>query len=227
MCVLDMAKYRIDEGQWQEAGGPEDRSGGAGPVRPGASRRGDGPAVVQPEVLAAAAGQRAGHDGLCVPCGGGPGRAGRAVHRAPGALHDQPQRPADRLRAGRLVDRSGHHESRRCPRTPCVKGDNSLELQMAFSEDKNIEAVYLIGKFGVRIEGHRQRADASCRRSWRLAMSRPGPAVLLGRDPLQGPAGTGPTGRRACLHRIARLRGRLCQGLLRGPRPAHDRLAAL
>jgi hypothetical protein len=39
------------------------------------------------------------------------------------------------------------------PKDALTKGDNTLELQMASSEDKNIEAVYLIGKFGVRIDG--------------------------------------------------------------------------
>jgi hypothetical protein len=39
------------------------------------------------------------------------------------------------------------------PTDGLVKGDNTLELQMAFCEDRNIEAVYLIGKFGVRIDG--------------------------------------------------------------------------
>ncbi len=33
-------------------------------------------------------------------------------------------------------------------------GKNTLELKMAFDEDKNIEAVYLIGDFGVRVDGH-------------------------------------------------------------------------
>ncbi|MBN2128825.1 MAG: hypothetical protein JW741_04985 [Sedimentisphaerales bacterium] len=39
------------------------------------------------------------------------------------------------------------------PEQALVQGDNTLELQMAFSEDKNIEAVYLIGDFGVRVAG--------------------------------------------------------------------------
>ena len=39
------------------------------------------------------------------------------------------------------------------PNDAFVKGENSLELRMAFSEDKNIEAVYLIGRFGVRVQG--------------------------------------------------------------------------
>ncbi len=39
------------------------------------------------------------------------------------------------------------------PRDGLIKGANALELCMAFSEDKNIEAVYLIGDFGVRIDG--------------------------------------------------------------------------
>jgi hypothetical protein len=39
------------------------------------------------------------------------------------------------------------------PSEAFVKGGNTLELQMAFSEEKNLEAVYLIGDFGVRVAG--------------------------------------------------------------------------
>ena len=39
------------------------------------------------------------------------------------------------------------------PEGALITGDNALELSVAFSEDKNIEAVYLIGDFGVRIDG--------------------------------------------------------------------------
>jgi hypothetical protein len=39
------------------------------------------------------------------------------------------------------------------PTDAFVQGDNTLELQTAFSEDKNIEAVYLTGNFGVRLDG--------------------------------------------------------------------------
>ena len=57
------------------------------------------------------------------------------------------------------------------PNDAFIKGENSLELRMAFSEDKNIEAVYLIGRFGVQVKGPPGRC-ANCRRRWPPTMSR-------------------------------------------------------
>jgi len=153
VCVLDMAKYRIGEGNWQ---GPKevlkidqavrDEFGlahrGGEMVQPWFSRKYSPQPPVNGQVTMAFAFRA------------------EAIPAGPGTLCiEHPEHFAIRLNgrqiasepAGWWIDPAIRKVP--LPKEALVKGDNSLELQMAFSEDKNIEAVYLIGKFGVRIDG--------------------------------------------------------------------------
>ncbi len=153
ICVLDMAKYRIDEGDWQ---GPKevlkidqavrDQFGlahrGGEMVQPWFSRKHSPKPPVKGQVTMAFAFRA------------------EAVPAGPVALCiERPEHFTIRLNDRQIAsDPGGWWIDPAITRVPLpddalIQGDNSLELQMAFSEDKNIEAVYLIGQFGVRIDG--------------------------------------------------------------------------
>ena len=153
ICVLDLAKYRIDEGRWQDARevlkidqAVRDHFGlarrGGEMVQPWFSRK----YWPKPEVK--------GRVTLAFPF-----RA-KTIPAGPVTLCiEHPEHFAIKLN-GRTVSSKPDGwwidpaiEKVALPEQALVKGKNTLELQMAFSEDKNIEAIYLIGDFGVRVAG--------------------------------------------------------------------------
>lgn len=153
VCVLDMAKYRIDEGQREGVTevlkidqAVRDHFGlarrGGEMVQPWFSRKYWPAPEVKGQVTMAFA-----FDVETVPAG-------------PVALClEHPEyftitlngRPIESRSEGWWIDPALAKVT--LPGDALVKGENSLELRMAFSEDKNIEAVYLIGRFGVRVKG--------------------------------------------------------------------------
>ncbi|MBN1508343.1 MAG: hypothetical protein JW955_15955 [Sedimentisphaerales bacterium] len=153
VCVLDRAKYRIGEGDWQEAKevlkidqAVRDRFGlahrGGEMVQLWFSRKCSPRPAVKGQVTMAFAFRveavPAGPVTLCIE------------HPEHFAIqlngHDIASEPN-----GWWIDPAISKVP--LPRDALVEGDNTLELQVAFSEDKNIEAVYLVGRFGVRIDG--------------------------------------------------------------------------
>jgi len=153
VCVLDTAKYRIDEGPWQEArevlkidqavrsqfGLP---ARGGEMIQPWFSRKYSPPPQVKGQVTMVFTFQV------------------KNVPTEPVTLcMERPEHFTIRLNGRPVASASGgwwiDPAIKKVPlaKDALVEGQNTLELRMAFAEDRNIEAVYLIGKFGVRIDG--------------------------------------------------------------------------
>jgi hypothetical protein len=153
VCVLDMAKYRTDEGSWQDRRevlkidqavrshfGLAHRGGEM--VQPWFSRK----YWPRPETK--------GQVTMVFPF-----RVERVPTKPVTLCLERPEhftirfngRPIASEPSGWWIDPAIRKVT--LPQDALIEGDNALELCMAFSEDKNIEAIYLIGDFGVRIDG--------------------------------------------------------------------------
>jgi hypothetical protein len=153
ICVLDLARYRIDEGRWQDARevlkidqAVRDHFGlarrGGEMVQPWFSRKYWPRPKVKGQVTLAFPFRVE-----TVP----PGPVALCIEHPEHFKIELNGRAVSSEADGWWIDPA--IEKVALPQQALVKGDNTLELQMAFSEDKSIEAIYLIGEFGVRVAG--------------------------------------------------------------------------
>jgi hypothetical protein len=153
VCVLDMATFRIDAGQWQ---GQREVLKIDQAVRGHFRLARRGGEMVQPW-----------YSRKHWPK---PDVKGRVTMKFPFRVDKMPASPV-----ALCIERPEHFDVRLNGRTvaseptgwwidPAItrlplpldeiaEGENTIELEMDFSEDRNIEAIYLIGDFGVRVDG--------------------------------------------------------------------------